>query len=106
MHDCKTDNSCEPKKPCGCPSNHHCGCANNSHEHSTMSDHVLHLVKCAKHDLLKEKVKKILEAKIGKNLDKVAEIAVEAALTLMQNKDTDKLTHEQLEENLMAAWKR
>ena len=70
-----------------------------------MSDHILDLVKCAKHDLLKEKMKKILEAKIGKNLDKVAEIAVTAALLLMQNRDVDKLTHEQLEENLITAWK-
>ena len=95
MHDCKTKGSCETGDPCNCPCHH-------SEEHG---EHMLHLVKCAKHDLLKEKMKKQLEAQIGKNLDKIAEVAVNALLAHMQQKMAEKQAGEQYEENLTSAFK-
>jgi hypothetical protein len=70
-----------------------------------MSEKSLRLVKCAKHDLLKDKMKKLLEAKIGKRLDKVAEVAVDAILLKMDHKMAQKDMYEKLEDDLIAAWK-
>lgn len=51
----------------------------------TIAEDLLCLAKQAKHELIKEKMKKVLEAKIGKKLDKVAEVAVDAALACIQH---------------------
>ncbi len=69
-----------------------------------MAEEILHLAKCAKHELLKEKMKKLLETKMGKTLDKVAEVAVEGILTRMQHKKAKKQACEQYKEDLMTAF--
>src|SRR5476649_349847 len=92
MGECKTEKSCD-----------------TSHTHEdegcTIAEDLLCLAKSAKHELIQEKMKKILEAKIGKKLDKVAEVAVEAALACMQNKMAEKQACNDYQEKLMAAFK-
>jgi len=68
-----------------------------------MAEEILNLAKCAKHHLLKEKMKVIFEAKIGKKLDKIAEAAVEAILAKMEHKKAEKQGCEQYKEKLMEA---
>src|SRR5476649_1173918 len=99
MSECKTEVSCETENSCRCPNcgQEECCC--------TLAEDILCLVKCAKHELLKDKMKKLLEAKIGKKLDKVAEVAVDAVLACMQHKMTEKQACDQYKENLMAAFK-
>lgn len=65
----------------------------------------MHLAKCAKHDLLREKMKKQLEAQIGKKLDKIAEAAVNALVAEMQQRMAEKKACEQYEEKLASAFK-
>lgn len=74
-------------------------------ENCTFAEDILCLAKTAKQELLKEKIKKGLEAKIGKKLDKVADAAVEALLTCLQQKMAAKEACEQYRENLFAAFK-
>ena|SRR5271168_3126771 len=97
MSECKTDNSCETENSCSTGAQTEGEC--------TIAEDLLCLAKSAKHDLLKERMKKILEAKIGKKLDKVAEVAVEAALACMQHKMAEKQACEDYHEKLMAAFK-
>ena len=96
MSECD-DNSCETDESC------HTG--GKSDGECTLAEDMLCLAKSAKHDLLKEKMKKVFEAKIGKKLDKVAEIAVEAVLACMQQNIAAKEACDKYEENLMAALK-
>ena len=98
MNECKTEKSCETEKSCSPVSG-------QQEEHCTMAKDIFSLVKCAKHELLREKMKKLLEAKIGKKLDKVAEVAVNAVLACMQHKMAAKQACDQYEENLMEAFK-
>jgi hypothetical protein len=70
-----------------------------------MAEEMMSLVKCAKHDLLKDKMKKLLESRIGKRLDKVAEVAVDAIIAKMEHKVAQKHACEQYEDDLIAAWK-
>jgi hypothetical protein len=99
MSECKTGTSCDTETSCRCPNcgQEECCC--------TMAEDMLCLVKCAKHDLLKEKMKKLLETKIGKKLDKVAEVAVEAVLAKMQRKIAEKNACEKYKDDLTAAFK-
>ena len=99
MGECKTDNSCETENSCG-----H-GKSQQQEEGCTMAEDLLCLAKSAQHDLLKEKMKKLLEAKIGKKLDQVAEIAVDAVLAHMQHTVAQKQAGEQYKGNLMAVFK-
>jgi len=69
-----------------------------------MAEDILRLAKCAKHKLLREKMKKLLEAKIGKKPDKVEEVAVKAILAKTQHKKARKETCDQFKENLKAAF--
>jgi hypothetical protein len=98
MGECHTDNSCETENSCST------GGSNQSGE-CTIAEDILCLAKSAKHDLLKEKMKKVLEAKIGKKLDKIAEVAVDAVLACLQQKMAEKQACDQYKENLMAAFK-
>jgi len=92
MKQCLSNNSCETESTC------HQG-------ESCVMEEIHHLAKCAKHELLKEKMKKHFEAKIGKKLDKVAEVVVDAVLARMQHKKADKQACEQFEEDLSSAYK-
>jgi hypothetical protein len=98
MNDYQTEPSCALAIASKCPKcgQEECSCS--------MSAEILSLVKCAKHDLLKDKMKKLLEVKIGKKLDKVAEVAVEAVIAKMEHKIAQKLACEHYEDNLMSAW--
>ena len=90
-----------------CTSENSCPTENNrpSGDNCTIAEDILCLAKSAKHELLKEKMKKSFEAKIGKKLDKVAEVAVDAVLACLQQKMAAKEGCEQYRENLMAAFK-
>jgi hypothetical protein len=70
-----------------------------------MAEDLLCLAKSAKHDLLKEKMKKVFEAKIGKKLDQVAEVAVDAVLAHIQQAVAQKQACEQYKEKLIAVFK-
>lgn len=70
-----------------------------------LAEDILCLAKCAKHELLKEKMKKVLEAKIGKKLDKVADVAVDALLACWQHEMEAKQGCENYKQNLFAALK-
>ncbi|HEU5047363.1 MAG TPA: hypothetical protein VFT64_05900 [Rickettsiales bacterium] len=90
-----------------CTNENTCSTENNpkSNENCTIAEDILCLAKSAKHELLKEKMKKSFEAKIGKKLDKVAEVAVDAVLACLQQKMAAKQACEQYREDLMAAFK-
>ncbi len=64
---CSTDTSCKKKSKCK---------KGGGHGLSDMMD----LTKCAKKELLKEKIKANLEKKIGPKLDKIADLLVNAML--------------------------
>ncbi len=63
------------------------------------------LAEAAHSELLKQKMKAAFEAKIGKKMDKVADLAVDAALTLMKGRMAQKKAHEDFEEKLMTIFK-
>lgn len=95
---CHDENTCSTgstKESCG-PEKEDC---------CTFAEDVLCLAECAKHELLKEKMKKVFEARIGKKLDKVAELAVNAFLDCMEHEMAGKHACEQYKENLFAALK-
>ena len=90
MNEC-TDNKCEIGKG-SCDSSAHC-CTSGRNEsccHDNYADDLVYLAKQAKKELIKEKMKAALEAKIGKKLDKVAALAVETALEWMKHKKEGK----------------
>ena len=64
---CSSDTSCKKKSKCD---------KGGSHGTSDM----MNLTKCAKKELLKEKIKANLEKKIGAKLDKIADLLVDAML--------------------------
>lgn len=64
MSECKTDgSSCETQKEC-------CDSAKKAPEGCTVAEDILCLAKQAKQELLKEKMKKSFEAKLGKKWTK------------------------------------
>lgn len=95
MSECKTNDSQE-----SCNTN-----KTQTDECCTFAEDVLCLAECAKHELLKEKMKKVLEAQIGKKLDKVAEVAIKALITSFQQKRAKIEACNQYKEDLMAAIK-
>ncbi len=102
MNECKTDGSCEPVKgTCCCPEcgkQLSCDCCN-------MAEDILFLAKHAKHELLKEKMKKVIETKMGKKLDQIADFAVEAFLACHEHKMSGKQAFEGYKEKLLAVYK-
>jgi hypothetical protein len=100
MGECSTENnSCDTNK-------NSCDSGNNkSSGECNFAEDLLCLAKQAKHELLKEKMKKVLEAKIGKKLDKVAEVAVDAALACIQHKMAEREACNDYKEQLFAAFK-
>lgn len=71
----------------------------------TIAEDLLCLAKQAKHELLKEKMKKEIEAKIGKKLDNIAQIVVEAGIACMEQQIAGKVACENYKEKLYAAFK-
>jgi hypothetical protein len=100
MSEYQTEASCDKHAPCHCPNSEQEECSHS------MAEEMMGFVKCAKHDLLKDKMKKLLEAKIGKRLDEVASVAVDAILAKMEHKIVQKNACEQYEDDLMEAWKK
>ncbi len=63
------------------------------------------LAKVAHKELLIEKMKKALDAKMGAKMDKVADVAVDAALAWMKGKMAEKQAHEDFDSKLMDIFK-
>lgn len=90
---------------CQCQCHHHEEC----HHHDTCDSHeaqILCLVKWSKYKLLKEKIMKQLEAKMGKKLDEVAVVAVDAFLAEWEQKENAKKTCNTFQEKLCNIFKR
>jgi len=82
---------------CGC----NCGCSSCTCGCCGKVDEFVNLAKSAHHELLKQKMKAAFEAKIGKKMDKVANVVVEAALVCMKDKMAERQAHEDFEKKLM-----
>jgi len=99
MSDCKTDASCDAQKgSCDSgqkPAGNECNIAQD----------LLCLAKQAKHELLQEKMKKVFEAKMGKKLDSIADVAVDAMIACMEHKMAEKAACSNYQEKLFAAFK-
>jgi hypothetical protein len=96
---------------CGCGSDCSCGCGGEScectccnHEGSKAKEFMM-LAKKAHMELLKDKMKAVMEAKVGKKMDRVAELVVETALVYMKDRMAEKQAHENFEEKLMEIFK-
>ena len=61
---------------------------------------IMYLAKDAKYELLREKIKKKLESSMGKKLDQVADVAVEAFIEAKKGKLEMKSRWQELEEKL------
>lgn len=83
------------EQSCGCESE--CRCCEG--EYSKL-DMFLYMAKGAKMELLKEKIKKRLEASHGKKLDKVAELIVEALLEKYKSESDAYKRRQELNEQL------
>ncbi len=97
MSECHDDNSCD--------TNSNCDTGSKQSDECTFAEDLLCLAKSAKHDLLKEKMKKIFEAKMGKKLDKIAEVGVEAVIACMNQKIAAKQACDNYKTSLMEAMK-
>jgi hypothetical protein len=67
-------------KGCGCGYHHTC------YDHSDPKARMWYILKKAKMELLKEKIKKNLEAAEGKKMDEIAKILVDAKVDLKKRK--------------------
>lgn len=92
MAECNTNN-----QSCDAPKASEGGC--------TLAEDLLCLAKCAKHELIKDKMKAHLEAKMGKTLDKLALAAVEAMLACLDNKMSGKQACDKYQAAIQAAFK-
>lgn len=95
-----TDNSCDTGKG-ACDT----GKKDSGSDCCTLAEDVYCLAECAKHELLREKMKKVLEAKIGKKLDRIAEVGVDALLACIEQKIAGQQACDQYKENLLKALK-
>ena len=73
-----------------CNINSSCTTESASHKHKCCSDNITDNIKClaekAWAELLKEKIKKQYENKIGSKMDKIAEVAADAAIDYWKHK--------------------
>ena len=90
---CSCSNECNEQR-CG----NGCGCCGEG-QYDKM-DMFLYMAKSAKMELLKEKMKKRLEASHGKKLDKVADLIVEALLDHYKTEDEASKKRQELSEKL------
>jgi hypothetical protein len=90
---------------CGCSSDCSCGCGCCGHGEGGKAKEFLFLAKSAHFELLKHKMKTVMEAKIGKKMDKVAELVVDTALVYMKDKMAEKQTFGDFEDKLMDIFK-
>ena len=99
MSECNDNTSCNTNKDT-CDSS-----SQKSNSQCTMAEDLLCLAKQAKKELLKEKMKAHFEAKKGKKLDKIAEIAVDAAIQCIEHQMAGKEACDEYKQNLQAAFK-
>lgn len=82
----------------------HCGgCGCHIDEGHDVAAKMFHLAQCAKHDVLKKKMERLIEQKIGDHLDAIAEIAVEAVIDRMERMAARKHASHQYEDKMMDA---
>jgi hypothetical protein len=93
---CGGDQSCSCGCSCGCGGG--CSCCGKA-------DELLIIAKSAHQELLKQKMKAAFEAKIGKKMDKVANLVVSKALACMQDRMASKQTREDFDSELMKIFK-
>jgi len=89
---------------CGCNSGCTCGCAEGGVCRcggSCGGNKADEFLAVAHHELLKEKMKAAFEARIGKKMDKVANLVVETALVYMKDKMAERQSRERFEDKLM-----
>lgn len=84
---CSSDTGCKKKSKCN---------KGRGHDLSDM----MNLTKCAKKELLKEKIKANLEKKIGSKLDKIADLLVDAMLEEYKSSMEGKAQKSALEKNI------
>ena len=84
---CSSDTDCKKKSKCN-KGGGHC-----------ISD-MMNLTKCAKKELLKEKIKANLEEKIGSKLDKIADLLVDAMLEEYKSPTEGEAQKSALEKNI------
>lgn len=82
-----------------------CESDSQSSDCCTLAEDLLCLAKQAKHELLKEKIKKELEAKMGKKLDAVAKVVAEATVACLEHKMAAKEACDDYQSKLHAALK-
>lgn len=87
--------TCSNEQSCGCGKSECCG-----EEQYDKADMFLYMAKGAKMELLKEKMKKRLEAAEGKKLDKVADLIVEALLERYKTDEDISKKRQELSEKL------
>ncbi len=93
MSECKTDdNSCDSK-------------STNSDICCPVAQDILCAAKTAKRELLIEKVKIALEAKIGQKMDNVADVAADAIIACCEGELAKKEACGEYQSNLLAALK-
>ena len=94
------EKTCENEK-CGCSSEENCQCSGEGSccgGNYDKTDMFMYLAHSAKMELIKDKMKKKLEATQGKKLDKIADLFVDA----MMEKWKDKAELSRKKEELMA----
>ncbi len=92
MSECNDKDSCESSEK-------------KSDDCCTVAQDILCLAKQAKFELLKEKMKASFEAKIGKKMDKVAEVAADAVISCFQHEMAGKEACNDYKEKLLSAFK-
>jgi DNA-binding ferritin-like protein (Dps family) len=89
-HQDHSENCChhhEHQEASCCSHEHHC---HEHHHHGSFADQLIHVADEAWMDLLKEKMKKQIEAQTGKHMDELAKIVTEENEKRWKNKMTDK----------------
>lgn len=79
--------------------------AKQSSGECTVAEDLLCAAKQAKCELMREKMKKAIDAKIGKKMDKMAEVAVDAMIACMMHQMAGKEACNDYKEKLFAAFK-
>jgi len=100
---CEQSKECYHKSHCSCKraGSHHCKvhCEHKQDGHHYLTN-MIGLARCAKKELLKEKMKANLEKKVGDKLDKVADLLVDAMLEEYKAGVENKKRYEELRENI------
>jgi len=92
MEHCKTHHSCEAKDPPHKHKEH--GCCFN------ITDHIKTVANKAWSELLKEKIKKRYEEKLGTKMDEIAGVAADAAIEFWRHKIESKESCKEYEAKL------